>query len=187
MKKVLTLAAFAVSLSTCAALPSLSALAEQFTSLSERYADMTNRLAETRAALADTHARLSAMTNIIARIAAMIEHDKGLRETFHGGRIGQYIIEGSPQTNVNGRIVVRQVRVDLYGDGSVWTNGGTRAVAGLKDPEAAAKAAEEARQRMEEVRAAWERANLPPALAAIREAQRQAAKTNEVTIIVEGN
>ena len=187
MKKVLTLAAFAVSFAACAALPSLSGLADQFNSLSERYAEMTNRLTETRAALADTQTRLAVTTNIIARISAMIEHDKGLRETFHGGRIGQYIIEGAPQTNVNGRIVVRQVRVDLYADGSVWTNGGTRAVARLKDPEAAAKAEEEARQRMEEVRAAWERANLPPALAAIREAQRQAMKTNEVTIIVEGN
>ena len=194
MKKVLTLAAFAVSLSTCAALPSLSALAEQFTSLSERYADMTNRLAETRNAIAETRGALAnaqenilAMTNIIARIAALIEHEKGLREVFHGGRIGQYIIEGAPQTNVNGRIVVRQVRVDLYADGSVWTNGGTRAVAQLKDPEAQRKAEEEARRKADEIRAAWERANLPPELAAIREAQRQAAKTNEVTIKVNGN
>ena len=171
---------FFTAVTTRAALPTLSGLAEQFTSLSERYAGMTNRLA-------DTQTRLANVTNTIWRIVALIEHEKGLRETFHGGRIGQYIIEGEAQTNVNGRITVRQVRVDLYADGSVWTNGGIRVGAALKDPEAARKAAEEAQRRADEIQAAWERANLPPALAAIREAQRQAAKTNEVTIIVEGN
>ena len=180
MKKVLTLAAFAVSLSACAALPSLSGLADQFNSLSERYAEMTNRLA-------DTQTRLAATTNIIAKIAAMIEHEKGLREAFHGGNIGQYVIECGVITNGNGRIVKNLIRIDLYADGSVHTNAGSRVYQQLKDPEAVLKAAEEARRKTDEIRAAWERANLPPALAAIREAQRQAAKTNEVTIIVEGN
>jgi len=54
----------------------------------------------------------------------------------------------------------------------------------VRDPEAAAKAAAEAKRRADEARAAWESANLPPDLAAIRAAQRIAGKTNEVTVIV---
>lgn len=194
MKKVLTLAAFAVSLSTCAALPSLSGLAEQFTSLTERYADMTNRLAETRNAIAETRGALAnaqenifAMTNIIARIAALIEHEKGLREVFHGGHIGQYVLECGAITNSNGRIAKGLIRIDLYADGTAHTNAASKLFLRLKDPEAQRKAEEEAIRKADEIRAAWERANLPPELAAIREAQRQAAKTNEVTIKVNGN
>ena len=180
MKKVLTLAAFAVSLSACAALPSLSGLADQFNSLSERYAEMTNRLA-------DTQTRLAATTNIIAKIAAMIEHKKELREAFHGGRIGQYVFSiTNDAPSPSGRLRVTQFRIDLYGDGSVHTNAAAR-YAAIIDPEASAKAVAEAKAKADAIQAAWERANLPPALAAIREAQRQAAQTQTVTVVVEGN
>ena len=46
---------------------------------------------------------------------------------------------------------------------------------------AALKAKLEAAARAEAVRVAWERANLPPEIAALRQAQRDAAKTNSVT------
>ena len=54
----------------------------------------------------------------------------------------------------------------------------------IKDPEAAAKAAAEAKRKAEEARRAWEQANLPPDLAALRALQRLAGETNEVTVIV---
>ena len=54
-----------------------------------------------------------------------------------------------------------------------------------KDPEAALKAKLEAAAKAEAVRAAWERANLPPEIAALRQAQRDAAKTNTVTVTIE--
>lgn len=43
----------------------------------------------------------------------------------------------------------------------------------------------EAAAKAEAVRAAWERANLPPEIAALRQAQRDAAKTNTVTVFLE--
>ncbi len=97
------------------------------------------------------------------------------RRAWHGSRLGQYLV-----TNDVGRITI----VNLYADGYVHTNAGTRASSTYKDPEAAAKAAAEAAARAEAVRAAWETANLPPELAALRAAQRAAATTNEVTVIV---
>ncbi len=105
------------------------------------------------------------------RLRAMVESDKGLRERYHGGRIGQYIL-----TNETGRII----RVDLYADGNAWTNGATYGVSPLLDPEAHAKAIAEAAARAaeerERVQAAWEAANLPPDLAELRRKQREAAR-----------
>ena len=101
-----------------------------------------------------------------------METDSGRRK-WHGKRIGQYVFTNGTEL----------VRLDLYDDGFVATN--SAAKAGRKfDPEAAAKAAMEAKRRENEARAAWERANLPPELAAIREAQRQAGQTQEVTVII---
>ncbi len=100
------------------------------------------------------------------RLRAMVESDKGLREKYHGGRIGQYIL-----TNETGRII----RVDLYADGGCWTNGHA-VLAVLADPEAAAKAAARAAEERERIQAAWEAAHLPPDLAALRAAQREAAR-----------
>jgi len=91
------------------------------------------------------------------------------RVTWHGKRMGQYLLDDG-----NGG----QCLVQLYEDGFAWTNAATRVT--LKDPEAAAKAkaAAEARQ------AEWERANLPPDVAALLAARRAAAATNTVTVIV---
>ena len=104
------------------------------------------------------------------RLRAMVESDKGLREKYHGGRIGQYIL-----TNETGRII----RVDLYMDGECWTNGVAERPRYV-DPEAQKKAIAEAAARAaeerERVRAAWEAANLPPDLAALRAAQREAER-----------
>ncbi len=106
----------------------------------------------------------------MARLVAVVEADKTLRERYHGGRIGTYVL-----TNEVGRLI----RVDLYADSTTWTNGTTSAVNALKDPEAAAKALAQAAAERERIRAAWEAANLPPDLAALRAAQREAAKQSE--------
>ena len=97
-----------------------------------------------------------------------IETESG-RTKWHGKRMGQYLIDGEDG---------KQCLVQLYEDGFAWTNAAKRV--SLKDPEAAAqaKAAAEARQ------AEWERAHLPPEVAALLAARRAAAKTNEVTIVV---
>ena len=77
------------------------------------------------------------------------------------------------------------VRVDLYSDGFVATNRAVRSSQQfVKDPEAAAKAAAEAKRRADEARAAWESAHLPPDLAALRALQRIAASTQTVTVVV---
>ena len=105
------------------------------------------------------------------------------RRRWHGERIGQYILPAG--TNAAGREIA--VRVDLYADGFVATNTGLRARSSLvPDPEAAAKAEAEAKRRAEEARAAWESANLPPDLAALRALQRLAATTQTVTVVVGG-
>ena len=91
------------------------------------------------------------------------------RLAWHGRRMGQYVIEtGEGGTSL----------VELYEDGFVWTNAAKRVT--RPDPEAAAKAraAAEARQ------AEWERAHLPPDVAALLAARRASATTNEVTVIV---
>lgn len=94
------------------------------------------------------------------------------RVKWHGKRMGQYIIGvGEDQASL----------IELYEDGFAWTNAAKRVT--LADPEAAAKAkaAAEARQ------AEWERAHLPPDVAALLSARRAAAATNEVTVIVTPN
>ncbi len=104
------------------------------------------------------------------RLRALVESDKSLREKYHGGRIGQYVL-----TNDTGRII----RVDLYMDGECWTNGVAERPRYV-DPEAQKKAIAEAVARAaedrERVQAAWEAAHLPPDLAALRAAQREAAR-----------
>lgn len=113
-----------------------------------------------------------------------VETDAG-RRRWHGDRIGQYVLP-TGETNAVGREVF--VRVDLYADGFVMTNRAVRARNSIiRDPEAAAKAAAEAKRQAEEARRAWEQANLPPDLAALRALQRLAGETNEVTVITEGN
>lgn len=91
----------------------------------------------------------------------------GGRVSWHGKRMGQYLIDGEDG---------KQCLVMLYEDGFAWTNAATRV--SLKDPEAAAKAkaAAEARQ------AEWERTHLPPDVAALLAARRAAA--NGTTNIV---
>ena len=101
-----------------------------------------------------------------------MSNDAGRRQ-WHGDRLAQYIITNGTQL----------VRVDLYADGYAYTNAAQRIPPPI-DPEAAERARREAQRRAEEAIAAWERANLPPELAALRAAQREAAKTNEVTVVV---
>lgn len=114
----------------------------------------------------------SRVENETDRLRALVEADKSLRERYHGGRIGQYIL-----TNETGRII----RVDLYMDGECYTNGVAERPRYV-DPEAHAKAIAEAAARAkaekERVQAAWEAAHLPPDLAALRAAQREAARQN---------
>ena len=128
-----------------------------------------------------TQADLQAALGLMNR---MYHRDMGTdagRAKWHGDRIGQYILP-TGETNAVGREVF--VRVDLYADGFVSTNRAVRAkMAIVADPEAAAKAAAEAKRRADEARAAWEAANLPPDLAALRALQRLAATTQTVTVV----
>ena len=128
-----------------------------------------------------TQAELRAALGLINRMYKReIGTDAG-RRRWHGDRIGQYILP-TGETNSVGREVF--VRVDLYADGFVVTNRAVRARQSIiPDPEAAAKAAAEAKRRADEARAAWESATLPPDLAALRALQRLAGETNEVTVI----
>ena len=104
------------------------------------------------------------------------------RRRWHGERIGQYLLP-TGESNANGQPIM--IRVDLYQDGFVATNRMTKVHSSIiKDPEAAAKAAAEAKRRAEEARAAWESANLPEDLAALRALQRAASSTQTVTVIV---
>lgn len=129
-----------------------------------------------------TQADLQAALGLMNR---MYHRDMGTdagRAKWHGDRIGQYILP-TGETNSVGREVF--VRVDLYADGFVVTNRAVRARQSIiADPEAAAKAAAEAKRRADEARAAWESANLPPDLAALRALQRMAATTQTVTVVV---
>lgn len=163
-----------------AAIPTLSELADSLSNLQVRHAETTNALIETRIWLAST-------TGMVERLRAMVEGNRNLREAFHGGRIGQYVFSLGVHTNANGRVVARHVNVHLYGDGTAWTNGSVTATALGLDPEEEAKAKAKAFARQEEVRMAWERAHLPPELAAIRAAQRENTVTQEVFVVVEGN
>lgn len=113
-----------------------------------------------------------------------MDTDSGRRQ-WHGARIGQYVLP-TGETNAAGREVI--CRIELYADGFVHTNRAVRTRREIiADPEAAVKAAIEAKRRADEARAAWESANLPPDLAAIRSLQRIATSTQEVSVIVEGN
>lgn len=177
---ILTFAVLAASTAS-AALPTLSGLAdaieEMRSGFASRLADTSNRLAQATEqigtlwdALNETRGRISDQEEQGRAIVLLVEGDKGLRERWHGGRIGTYLV-----TNELGRLV----SVDLYGDATAWTNGTSRAVSLPRDPEEAAK--ELARQALERerVQAAWEAANLPPDLAALRAAQREAARQQE--------
>ena len=109
----------------------------------------------------------SRVENETERLRAVIESDKNLREKYHGGRIGTYIV-----TNEQGRLI----SVDLYGDATAWTNGTTQAMRPPVDPEALAKEMARRAAEHERVVAAWEAANLPPDLAELRRRQREAAR-----------
>ncbi|MBQ1428577.1 MAG: hypothetical protein IIZ06_02825 [Kiritimatiellae bacterium] len=110
-----------------------------------------------------------------------METDSG-RQKWHGMRIGEYLLP-TGITNVHGQ--ARMMVVQLYQDGFVATNRAVRYKRSITtDPEAAAKAAAEAKRKSDEARAAWESANLPPDLAALRAAQRIAASTQTVTVVV---
>ena len=109
----------------------------------------------------------SRVENETERLRAVIESDKNIREKYHGGRIGTYIV-----TNEQGRLI----SVDLYGDATAWTNGTAQAMRPPVDPEALAKEMARRAAEHERVVAAWEAANLPPDLAALRARQREAAR-----------
>ena len=110
-----------------------------------------------------------------------MDTDAGRRK-WHGERIGEYLLPAGV-TNSHGR--AQMIMVHLYQDGFVATNKAVRYRRSIvPDPEAAAKAAAEAKRRADEARAAWESANLPPDLAALRAAQRLASTTQDITVIV---
>ena len=132
-----------------------------------------------------TQTELQAALGLINRMYKREVGTEEGRRRWHGDRIGQYILP-TGATNAAGRAVF--IRVDLYSDGFVMTNRAIKAKNSfVRDPEAAAMAAAEAKRRADEVRAAWEKATLPPDLAALRALQRLAGETNEVTVITEGN
>ena len=132
-----------------------------------------------------TQADLQAALGLINRMYWRDQETDAGRRKWHGERIGQYVLP-TGETNAAGKAIL--VNVMLYADGFVMSNRAVRAKNSLvKDPEAAAKAAAEAKRRAEEARRAWEQANLPPDLAALRALQRLAGETNEVTVITEGN
>lgn len=101
-----------------------------------------------------------------------MEHRAG-RIAWHGEVLQQYVM-----TNLVTKVLYR---VDLHSDG--YTHHYTPRKVTAADPEAKAKAEAENKARQAAIRAAWEAANLPPELAALRAAQRAAAGTNEVTVI----
>ena len=104
------------------------------------------------------------------------------RRKWHGDRIGEYLLP-TGVTNAQGQ--AQMIMVHLYQDGFVATNKAVRYRRSIvPDPEAAAKAAAEAKRRADEARGAWESAHLPPDLAALRAAQRIAASTQTVTVVV---
>ena len=129
-----------------------------------------------------TQADLQAALGLMNRMYWRDQETDSGRKKWHGERIGEYLLP-TGVTNANGQ--ARMIVVQLYQDGFVATNRMVRYRKSIvQDPEAAAKAAAEAKRRAEEARRAWESANLPPDLAALRAAQRIAGETNEVTVIV---
>ena len=129
-----------------------------------------------------TQADLQAALGLMNRMYWRDQETDAGRQKWHGERIGEYLLP-TGVTNAHG--AAQMMIVHLYADGFVATNRMVRYRRRIMpDPEAAAKAAAEAKRRAEEARAAWESANLPPDLAALRAAQRIAGETNEVTVIV---
>ena len=129
-----------------------------------------------------TQADLQAALGLMNRMYWRDQGTDAGRQKWHGERIGEYLLP-TGVTNANG--AAQMIVVQLYQDGFVATNRMVRYRKRImQDPEAAAKAAAEAKRRADEARAAWESANLPPDLAALRAAQRIAGETNEVTVIV---
>lgn len=129
-----------------------------------------------------TAAELQAALGLMNRMYKRETETDAGRRRWHGDRIGQYVLP-TGETNTAGRAIM--VRVDLYQDGFVATQRMVKAKSSyIADPEAAAKAALEAKRRADAARAAWESANLPPDLAELRAQQRLASETNEVTVIV---
>lgn len=124
-----------------------------------------------------TQADLTDALGLMNRMYWRDMKDHNGRRRWHGDRIGQYVFTNNTSL----------LRVDIYEDGFVATQRAEKVSSHIIDPEAAIKAREEAARRAEEMRRAWEQANLPPELAAIREAHRQAAGTQTVNIVVEGN
>ena len=112
-----------------------------------------------------TQADLTDALGLMNRMYWRDMKDHNGRRRWHGDRIGQYVFTNNTSL----------LRVDIYEDGFVATQRAEKASSHILDPEAAIKAHEKAARRAEEMRKAWEQANLPPELAAIREAQRQAA------------
>lgn len=160
MKKLATFCAVALlGVQALAALPTLSDLAARLEAIGARYEETTNALASTRADLADACANLVAARDTIAKLVALVESRRDLRESYHGGRMVQYVLTNDLQA----------VRVDFYSDGTVFTNAPVRVA--LLDPEAAAKAKAAAEAR----RAEWERSNLPPDIATLLQRRRDAA------------
>ena len=129
-----------------------------------------------------TQADLQAALGLMNRMYWRDQETDAGRRKWHGERIGEYLLP-TGATNAQGR--AQFIVVQLYQDGYVSTNAMVRYRKTLvKDPEASAKAAAEAKRRADEARAAWESANLPPDLAALRAAQRIAASTQTVTVVV---
>ena len=125
-----------------------------------------------------TQADLQAALGLVNRMYWRDQETDAGRRKWHGERIGQYVLP-TGETNAAGKAIL--VNVMLYADGFVMSNRAVRAKNSLvKDPEAAAKA----KRRAEDARRAWEQANLPPDLAALRAAQRLASTTQDVTVIV---
>lgn len=131
---------------------------------------------------ADGSTNLWSQTDLVDALGLMnrkyhrdMENETGRRQ-WHGQVIGEYLL-------TNDATQVIHV-IKLYSDGYVHTNAPRRV--GSSDPEAAAKAKAAAAARAEAMRAAWEAANLPPELAALRAAQRAAQTgTNVVTVTME--
>ena len=129
-----------------------------------------------------TQADLQAALGLMNRMYWRDQETDAGRRKWHGDRIGEYLLP-TGVTNAHGR--AQMIMVHLYQDGFVATNKAVRYRRSIvPDPEAAAKVAAEAKRRADEARAAWESANLPPDLAALRAAQRLASTTQDITVIV---
>ena len=129
-----------------------------------------------------TQADLQAALGLMNRMYWRDQETDAGRQKWHGERIGEYLLP-TGVTNAHGQ--AQMVMIHLYQDGFVATNRAVRYRRKIvPDPEAAAKAAAEAKRRADEARAAWESANLPPDLAALRAAQRLASTTQDITVIV---